>query len=452
MAVTSSAASPSSGSPATPAVAGSPTAMAGAGAAAGEPTTGDRLASPGSGGPVRLGNLPALTGVRALVIATVVIFHSNFTSLPGAWVAVQFFFALSGFLITGLLASEGLRNGRISLKGFYVRRASRLVPPVALTVVLLAVYASLVHVGDAAHRLWGDSGAALFYYADYRQAFGHAPFFGFLSQAWSLSVEEQFYVFWSVLMVVAIAAHRRRLAYGFAVIGLVLSVADRLWTVYSAPHFDTAVFARVYYSFDTRADALFLGCLLGLLVTDGHLRDWRRWSIRLLTVAALLSAGFLGWILVAAPLLTEALVVWWLPLSTLAAVVIIAYFVISPHGIGSRMMGVGLLVFIGNLSYTIYLVHFPVYQAITPSGTHWSYWPTELVRLAVILMIATTSWFCIEKPLMRWRRSAGRGMAAPPPEAAPSPPPAPAPSAVPSLSLSPAPPPPPAPPPSIAAV
>ena len=55
-------------------------------------------------------------------------------------------------------------------------------------------------------RLWGDSAAALFYYADYRQAFGHAPFFGYLAQTWSLSVEEQFYIIWSLLMVAAVAA------------------------------------------------------------------------------------------------------------------------------------------------------------------------------------------------------------------------------------------------------
>ncbi len=396
-------------SPGVPTIAGEPTGVPEASVAGPQSTIEDTAARRSrSKTPFRLGNLPALTGVRAPVIAAVVIYHSNFVALPGAWVAVQFFFALSGFLITSLLAGEGMRRGRISLKGFYLRRLSRLVPPVALTVLLLAVYASLVHVVDASQRLWGDSAAAMFYYADYRQAFGHAPFFGFLSQTWSLSVEEQFYVIWSVLMVIAVAMHRRRLAYGFAIVGLVLSIADRLWTVYSAPHFDTAVFARIYYAFDTRADALFLGCVLGLLATDGFLRESRRWSTRLLAAAALLSTGFLAWILVAAPLLTETLVVWWLPMSTVAAVVIIAYLVICPRGIGSRILGIGVLVFIGNLSYTIYLVHFPVYQAITPAVTHWSYWPTELARLAVILTIATASWFCIERPLMRWRhRSAG---------------------------------------------
>ncbi len=360
----------------------------------------------------RLGNRPPLTGIRALALFTVLTYHSNFRTLPGTWVALQVFFVLSGFLITAMLAGEGQRNGRISLKGFYARRAVRLVPPLVLTIVLLAVYASFVHVSDASQRLWGDSAAAMFYYADYRQAFLHAPFFGYLAQTWSLSIEEQFYIIWSVLMVVAVAMHRRRLAYGFAIVGLVLSVADRLWSVYSAAPFTTptnVAFTRVYYGFDTRADALFLGCLLGLLAADGRLSGWSRWPTRLLTAGAIACTAFMVWILLYAPLFTENLVVWWLPATTIASAVIIAYFVIRPTSIGSRFVGIGVFVFIGDLSYTVYLVHFPVYLAIGPDGTHWSFWPTELVRLAIIFAIAIASWFCIEKPLMRWRqRSAAR--------------------------------------------
>ena len=360
----------------------------------------------------RLGNRPPLTGIRALALFTVLTYHSNFKTLPGTWAAIQVFFVLSGFLITAMLAGEGMRNGRISLKGFYARRAVRLVPPLLLTVALLGIYASFVHVANASQRVWGDSLAAMFYYADYRQAFLHAPFFGYLAQTWSLSIEEQFYVIWSILMVVAVATHHRRLAYGFAVAGLALSTADRLWQVYSAQHFYTpanVAFTRVYYAFDTRADALFVGCLLGLLAADGHLHRWRPWAIRALTAAAVASTVFLVWILLYAPLFTENLVVWWLPLTTVASAVVIVYFVMRPEAIGSRLVGLGVLVFIGDLSYTVYLVHFPVYLAIGPAGTGWGFWPTELVRLAIIFAIAIASWFCIEKPLMRWRqRSAAR--------------------------------------------
>jgi peptidoglycan/LPS O-acetylase OafA/YrhL len=359
----------------------------------------------------RLGNRPPLTGFRAFALSTVLVYHSNFHTWPGSWIAIQMFFVLSGFLITAMLASEGDRKGRVSLKGFYSRRAARLLPPLLLTIVGIIIYASFVHVADAAERVWGDSSAALFYYADYRQAYGHEPFFGYLAQTWSLSVEEQFYVIWSVLMVLAVKFQRRWVAYTLAVSGLAFSYGDSLWQAFSAPKFNNAVFTRIYYAFDTRADAIFLGCLLGLLATDGYFSQWRRRPKQVLSIAAVLSVAFLIWILYNAPLFQERLVVWWIPLTSLASASIIIHFVVSPKGLGSRFVGLGLFVFLGDLTYTLYLVHWPVYLALQPgpTGTHWSYWPTELVRLAIIFAIAIGSWFFIEKPLLRWRqRSAAR--------------------------------------------
>jgi peptidoglycan/LPS O-acetylase OafA/YrhL len=370
--------------------------------------------APGTTAPDRrsfkLGNRPPLTGVRALCMIPVVVYHSNFSTFPGAWVPLQVFFVLSGFLITSMLSAEGQRNDRISLTGFYSRRIVRLLPPLVFTVALLGIYAWFVHVADASQRLWGD-GLAAMTYSDYRQALGHAPFFGYLAQSWSLAVEEQFYIIWAVLMVVAVATHRRKLAYGFAIAGMLLSTGDRLYLAYHSPHFTTVLFTRIYYAFDTRADALFVGCLLGLLATDGLLSHWKPWAIRLLTYGALVSTAFLVWILLYAPLWQENLVVWWLPLSTIASAVILAFFVIRPQAVGSRLVGIAPLVFLGELSYAIYLIHFPVFLAITPGryGTHWSFWPTELLRLAIIFTLACVSWFLIEKPLLRWRqRSAAR--------------------------------------------
>jgi peptidoglycan/LPS O-acetylase OafA/YrhL len=365
----------------------------------------------------RLGNRPPLTGFRAFALTTVLVYHSNFHTWPGSWIAIQMFFVLSGFLITAMLAAEGDRNGRVSLKSFYARRAARLLPPLVLTIGLILIYAAFVHVAEASTRVWGDSFAALFYYADYRQAFGHEPFFGYLAQTWSLSIEEQFYVIWSVLIVTSVALRKRALAYTFATAGLAFSIGDRLWQAYRAPHFNDAVFTRIYYAFDTRADALFLGCLLGLLATDGYLSNWGRWGKQLLGTAAVASVGFLIWILYNAPLFQERMVVFWIPATTVASALIIVHFVINSKGIGARFVGLGVFVFLGDLTYTLYLVHWPVYLAIQPNGTHWGYWPTELLRLAIIFTIAIASWFLMEKPLMRWRqRSAARGLGPSPAE------------------------------------
>jgi peptidoglycan/LPS O-acetylase OafA/YrhL len=361
----------------------------------------------------RLGNRPSLTGIRALALSTVLIYHSNFKSLPGTWVSLQIFFVLSGFLITAMLASEGKRMGRISLTGFYARRAVRLMPPLLLVIGLLAIYAHFVHVADAAHRIWGDSLAALFYFADYRQAFGHAPFFGYLAQTWSLSVEEQFYILWSLLMVVALVSRRPKLAYLFAIIGIIASTADRTWLVLHAHPFTDGTFLRTYYAFDPRADALFFGCLLGLLAADGWLLAWPRWATKAITVAAAASVAAIVWVLLYAPLFDKSVVLWWVPVTTLASGVLIVYFVVCPKSLGTRFAGLGIFVFVGNLSYTVYLLHFPVYLATMPSELHWPFWAEQVLRQAIIFSIAIASWFLMEKPLMRWRaKSAKRDGAA----------------------------------------
>ena len=359
-----------------------------------------------SKGRFRLGNRPPLTGIRAFLIVVILAYHSNFRAFPGVWVAVQVFFVLSGFLITAGLAVESDRTGHISLRTFYARRAARLLPPLALTVALIAIYAGVVHVADAGSRVWGDIAATVFYYADYRQALGHSPFFGFLAQTWSLSVEEQFYLVWSILMAVAVIAHRRRFAYALGAAGFLASTASRLWIVLGATHFDHAVFSRVYYAFDTRADALFLGSLLGLAAADGRLDGWGVRPRRMAAGSALVSVAVIVWAAFEVPLWTRVLALWWFPIGSVAAGLVIVHFIVNPAGISSRAVGTGVLVYFGNLSYTLYLVNWPIYLAIAPSETHWGYWPTEIARLTVSIAIASASWFALERPLARWRRRA----------------------------------------------
>ncbi len=356
--------------------------------------------------PFSLGNRPALTGIRAIGVSLVLIFHSNFQTLPGSWVALGVFFVLSGFLITSMLASEHQKTGRISLGKFYSRRAVRLLPPLILAIVLLAVYAAIVPVFNAENRIWGDSAAALFYFSDYRSAFGHEPFLGFMAQCWSLAVEEQFYLIWAALFLAVLKFGSRRWAYVVVIAGIVFSVVNRVRIVLWAAHWNSYVAGRAYYAFDTRADALFLGCLLGLIATGGHLDGWKPWAKWTLTGLALASTAVMCWIIWSVGLAARSLPLWWLPVSEVASAIIIVYFVVRPEGWGTKAIGISVLVLIGNMSYTIYIIHWPIYVAISPYTVRWSYAVSETVRLAIIIPLAAASWYLMERPLTRWRRKA----------------------------------------------
>jgi peptidoglycan/LPS O-acetylase OafA/YrhL len=257
--------------------------------------------------------------------------------------------------------------------------------------------------------------AAVFYFADYRSALGHEPPIGYLSQCWSLAVEEQFYLVWAILFFVALRYGSRRLAYGIATVGILASVADRMFIVLHAPRWNPLVAGRVYYAFDTRADALFIGCLLGLVATGGHLDGWGPTAKRLVAVAALASTAAMFWIYFNVGLAARSLPLVWIPVSELAAVGIITFLIIHPRSLTARVLSLPLLVLVGNMSYTIYLIHWPVYIAISPFGIGmlWPYWEAETVRLAIITALALASWFLVEKRLTVWRKKAfsdgGRG-------------------------------------------
>ncbi len=371
-------------------------------------------ASPLPPGAWRLGNRPALTGIRAPLMAFVIIFHSNFQTLPGAWSSLGVFFVLSGFLITAMLAGEHQRTGGLSLKNFYARRAVRLLPPLLITVAGLAIYASIVRVFSAANIIWTDAAAALFYFADYRSALGHEPAVAYLSQCWSLAVEEQFYLVWAILLFVALRYANRRLAYGIAIVGVLASVADRLYIVLSAPKWDALVAGRVYYAFDTRADALFIGCLLGLVATGGHLEDWGPWAKRLLGGAALVATAAMVWILFNVSLSARSLPLWWIPVSEVASVVIITFLLIQPLSLPARLLGLPLVVLLGNMTYAVYLFHWPIYVALSPFTVRWPFWEYETVRIVIVMTLAFASWYLVEQPLMRWRRKRFTSRAASP--------------------------------------
>ncbi len=351
-----------------------------------------------------------IEGIRGLAVLAVVLFHAGLAGIVGGFVGVDVFFVISGFLITGLLLREHERTGRIGLVGFYARRARRLLPA-AIFVLVATLVISLNLVAPLDRPAVGlDGAAAALSIGNVRFALAAGDYFTSVAAPspflhfWSLAVEEQFYLVWpALILLVARGAHARRrvlialvalVAVSFAA-NLVLTDAAANWAFYSLP---------------TRAWQLGLGGLLA--VGAGALA---RVPDRLV--------GLSGWLGLAA--IVVAMLVFDSSLAypgaaalvpTIGAAALIAG---GSRALGpGRLLSVGPLRFLGRISYSLYLVHWPIF-VLAPFviGD-----PNDMARAGLVglsIAVAFAIWALVENPLrrglpnfaLRPRRSASFGLA-----------------------------------------
>jgi peptidoglycan/LPS O-acetylase OafA/YrhL len=315
----------------------------------------------------RLEHRPALDGLRGIAILLVVGGHAHWLPGPSSRAGVNLFFALSGFLITALLLDEAERRGRVSLPAFYGRRARRLLP--ALTVYLCAAAAFVGVVATLPALLYAENWAMV--------VNGGAP--GPTSIAWSLSVEEQFYLAWP--LVVVAGARWGRLPWLVAVVGIVAAPVLRLLLWHGG-----AGWWRVYYGTGTRADVLLWGCLLALAVKRYGPSPWLRWAL-VPGAAAVAACCF-------APQ-------WWSVLLDPALIGVGEGAVIAATLAGAgRWLAAPVLRWFGQRSYALYLWHYVlVVEAHAGRLPMWA-------AVGVALLLAEGSWRLVESPFLR-RRDGG---------------------------------------------
>jgi len=236
----------------------------------------DRAASTSPAAPRTTSRLPALDGLRAIAVATVVFYHAGFL-VPGD-LGVQLFFALSGFLITRLLIEEYASSGHVDYRAFVLRRAFRILP--AYYAFLAGSYV-LDHLAGARWST-GMTVSSLTYLYNYWAAAQGSPVTP-LSHTWSLSVEEHFYLLWPLAFLALARKGPRILARGCA--GLVVMVM--IWRC--VLWLQTGDGAIVYNRSDTRIDSILVGCLLACLASNKRMEPglWASW-LPVVTVAALL--------------------------------------------------------------------------------------------------------------------------------------------------------------------
>ena len=356
-----------------------------------------------------------LDGLRAVAVVAVLLYHAQFEWAAGGWLGVDLFFVLSGFLITSLLVEEHALTGRISLTRFYARRALRLFPALAVVCGAVLAYGAMVYVTGADDRLRGDVWSGALYLQNWKLAAGDGPFLGFMAHAWSLAIEEQFYVLWPPLVVGVVAVTRRwwpvAVVAGIgAVVGPVLQAV-----LYDGP----SSVARVYYGLDTRAGALLLGAAVGVAAGRGRMPAGR-WSRRAAGVAFLGATAALTALVVSTPSSTPALYTGLLAAADACALLVVIHVVLSPTGVVARVLELRPLAALGRVSYGVYLWHWPVFLALTPDGLGLSPGPAFAVRAAATLGLSLASWFVVEKPVLRLKKRVEVG-AAPAPDALPAP-------------------------------
>ncbi|MCU1452264.1 MAG: putative O-acetyltransferase [Acidimicrobiales bacterium] len=353
--------------------------------------------------------LPALDGLRALAVAVVVGYHLG--RLPGGFLGVDLFFVISGYLITTLLLGEVRSTGGVSLRRFWVRRFRRLLP--ALLVVLIAVTVA----GNAwlpSWRLGGlrtDALATLGYVANWRFIASGQSYFASgigpspLRHAWSLGIEEQFYVVWPVLVLLVLRFGRHRARAGVALVAGVGIVASVAWMAHLS---SAADLSRPYYGTDSRAFTLLAGVLLAAVLAPGRgrrakPRAWRRTALATLGPPALVAAGVA--VAVAANDHRWMYRGGFVACASVAAALVAAST--SDRGPFVWLLSVRPLRWIGRVSYGIYLWSWPT-QVFAQAHFHLHGWRLDLAVVGVTLAAAAASAAVIERPIRAGRLLAGR--------------------------------------------
>lgn len=345
-----------------------------------------------------LGYSPALDGLRGVAILAVMGFNGHLAWMRGGFLGVDIFFALSGFLITCVLLQGYFKTSSIGLKNFYFRRALRLLPALLALIVFCAAYAFLFQTGDKTIATLKGILYTLLYVANWAQVPPNPPGIGALSHAWSLSVEEQFYIVWPLLLLVLLQIKNRRLIVAIlgSLIAISLFISVLLWNA-NTPHL------RMYFGSDTRAHQLLIGCTAALLLSWGSLRSTQRlrWPLHAASavsfVGILLSFYFVRH--------TEAFVYnGGFALISLATTILILDVLLFPSLL-SGMFEFAPLVWIGKISYGLYLWHFPIFEAskrLFEGRTSPVLY--QVVGVVATFVVAAASFYFLEQPFLRLRR------------------------------------------------
>ena len=333
---------------------------------------------------------PDIQGMRALAVGLVILAHVHLVGFEGGFVGVDVFFVISGFLITQLLLREVEKTGTVSISQFYVRRARRILPAATFVTVCILIYAALrtAHRAPRAEhpglRLVGflplQLGLRGIDNTDYFST--NAP--SFFQHFWSLAVEEQFYLLWPLLVLALVPRIRKRT---FALVAGGLLVVSLGWSIFYTAH-DAA---PAYFNTPARAYELMVGAILACVIAGPLRSRWRH------------LAGFAGIALIMYAALTfnEAT-----PFpGSLALIPVVGTALLlaaGPDTFTGRVLSWRPLRYIGDISFSLYLWHWPVALGVQQVMPHTAPFLQQAgLTIGISVALAALTFHFVERPFQR---------------------------------------------------
>lgn len=371
---------------------------------------------------IKLRYLPALDGLRACAIIFVLLYHARVPGFRMGRLGVDLFLVLSGFLITSILLDELRAEGRINLVRFYLRRGLRLLPAF-FVMVGVSLIASSYLLSAPKHQANVDAAVlSSAYMMNWRTALGFTAKNMFI-HCWSLSLEEQFYLLWPLILW-SLIAHYGPSGAPRAIVRLIAAVCVvRCLIAFQGTHWDS-----IYEWTHTRADSLLAGCVVGCCYTPA-LVEWVRQRQRSFEHALIANGALLlvlGWTLSLAEQKDYLKYAGFTHVALTAALLVIHLVVFEESRLGGFLSSRP-LVHVGRLSYGLYLWHYPIIKLLRGSLD----WAAILLISALLsYLLAAWSYRFIEQPLLRlrerWARVSAPGRGEPsagviPPDSADTP-------------------------------
>ena len=353
--------------------------------------------------------LPSIDSLRALAVLAVIIYHVDVNYLPGGFLGVDLFFVLSGYLISSLIIKEYRKTGSLNLYNFYIRRARRLLPAVYFMItvglVVMVLFNEVLlrksHLDAIFGYIYSSNWWYIFHKLDYFDSFGaQSPF----KHLWSLAIEEQFYMIFPLLFLLINrkkkskdGTYKLNKNFLYVVLGLILvSLIAHILL------FDINNISRIYFGTDTRAFSLLIGVVGAILypMEKLHAKVTPQQNI-MYSVVSLVSIATLITVMIYTSEYNT-----WLYRGGFLLVAIIGLIVIissgKQHTLMSRLLSFKPVVFIGKISYSLYLWHFPVLVLTTPVSEIGN--PNiifVILRVILTFALATASYVFVETPIRK---------------------------------------------------